>query len=134
MYRQCWVCEYKTDTVCIDNVGSVNSYTDTVCIGNVGSVNTKLIQYVCIDNVGSVNSYTDTVCIGNVVSVNLYTDTVCIDNIGSEEHSGSVVVFDLISRGCRFEPHQRPCLVSLSKTLFPLLSTGSTQEDPSRHN
>ena len=29
--------------------------------------------------------------------------------------------------------HQRPCVVSLSKTLYPLLSTGSTQENSSRH-
>ena len=26
------------------------------------------------------------------------------------------------------------CIVSLSKTLYPLLSTGSTQEDPSQHD
>ena len=37
-------------------------------------------------------------------------------------------------RGCGFEPNQRHCIVSLSKTLYPLLSTGSTQEDPSQHN
>ena len=34
----------------------------------------------------------------------------------------------------RFEPHQRHCVVSLSKTLYLLLSTGSTQEGPSRHD
>ena len=28
------------------------------------------------------------------------------------------------------EPHQRHCIVSLIKTLYPLLSTGSTQKDP----
>ena len=32
------------------------------------------------------------------------------------------------------EPHWRHCVVSLSKTLNPLLSTGSTQEDPSQHD
>ena len=32
-------------------------------------------------------------------------------------------------RGCGFEPHQRHCVVSLSKTFYPLLSTSSTQED-----
>ena len=37
-------------------------------------------------------------------------------------------------RGRRFEPHRRHCVVSLSKTHLSLLSTGSTQEDPSRHN
>ena len=37
-------------------------------------------------------------------------------------------------KGCRFEPHRLHCIVSLSKTHYSLLSTGSTQEDPSRHN
>ena len=37
-------------------------------------------------------------------------------------------VFSLRSRGCWFKLHQRQCIVSLSKTLYPLLSTGSTQE------
>ena len=39
-------------------------------------------------------------------------------------------VLDSRPRGCRFEPH---CVVSLSKTHLSLLSTGSTQEDLSRH-
>ena len=43
-------------------------------------------------------------------------------------------VLDLRPRGCRFEPHLRHCVVSLSKTLYPLIRNGSTQEDPSRHN
>ena len=46
--------------------------------------------------------------------------------------SGSVL--NLRSRGCRLEPYQRQCVVSLSKTLYPLLSTGSTQEDRSPHD
>ena len=37
-------------------------------------------------------------------------------------------------RSCGFEPHQRHFVMSLSKTLYPLLSTGSTQEDPSLHD
>ena len=37
----------------------------------------------------------------------------------------------LDSRGCRFET---PSVVSLSKTLYPLLSAGSTQEDLSGQN
>ena len=39
-------------------------------------------------------------------------------------------IFDLDSglKGCEFEPHGRHCVVSWSKTLYPLLSTGSTQE------
>ena len=41
-----------------------------------------------------------------------------------EEPSGSVVEI--------FKPHCRHCIVSLSKTHYPLLSTGSTQEDPSQ--
>ena len=40
-------------------------------------------------------------------------------------------VFDSGSWGCKFEPHWKHCIVSLSKRLYPLLSTGSTQEDPS---
>ena len=41
------------------------------------------------------------------------------------EHSGSMV--ECLTR-------QRHCVVSLSKTHLSMLSTGSTQEDPSRHN
>ena len=37
-------------------------------------------------------------------------------------------------RGSMFESHRRHCIVTLSKTLYPLLSTGSTLEDPSRHD
>ena len=40
-------------------------------------------------------------------------------------------------RGGRFEPHQRQCIVSLSKThkyQLTELSTGSTQEDKSPHS
>ena len=33
------------------------------------------------------------------------------------------------SRGRWFETHQKHCVVSLNKTLYPLLSTGSTQEN-----
>ena len=33
-------------------------------------------------------------------------------------------VFDSRPRGCGFEPHQRHCVVSLSKTHLPLLNTG----------
>ena len=32
------------------------------------------------------------------------------------------------------EPHRHKCIVSLSKTHFPLLSTCSTPKDPSLHN
>ena len=35
---------------------------------------------------------------------------------------------------CGLEPHQRLCFVPSIKTLYPLLSTGSTNEDPSRHD
>ena len=38
------------------------------------------------------------------------------------------------SRGCKIEPNWRHCVVSLSKTLYPLLSTVFTQEDRSQHN
>ena len=43
------------------------------------------------------------------------------------KHSGRV--FDLISRGWGLNPHRRHCVVSLSMTLYPLLSKDSTQED-----
>ena len=43
-------------------------------------------------------------------------------------------VLDLRQRGRGFEPHQPHCVVSIRKTNISLLSTGSTQEDPSRHN
>ena len=44
--------------------------------------------------------------------------------------SGSVGrVLDSVLNGLEFETHQRHCVVSLSKTQYPLLSTGSTQED-----
>ena len=48
------------------------------------------------------------------------------------ECSGSVGrALDRGLKGCWFELHRRRslCVVSLSKTLYPLLSTGSTQED-----
>ena len=50
----------------------------------------------------------------------------------NEGFSGRVL--DLISRGCGFEPHRGHCVMSLSKTRYPLLSTGSTQEVPSRYD
>ena len=53
------------------------------------------------------------------------------------EGSGSVGrALDWGLKGCWFEPHHWwcHCVVSLSKTLYPLLSTGSTQEDQSRHD
>ena len=37
-------------------------------------------------------------------------------------------VLDLRSRGCWFELHWKHCVLSLNNTLYPLLSTGSTQE------
>ena len=50
-----------------------------------------------------------------------------------EEHCGSVVECLTRDRGaCRFEPHQRHCVVFLSKTNYPLLSTISTLKDPSQ--
>ena len=41
---------------------------------------------------------------------------------------------DLRSKVCVFEPHWRHCIVSLSKTHYPLFSTGLIQEDPSQHD
>ena len=50
------------------------------------------------------------------------------------QRSGSVVVFDSRSIGWELEPHRMQCVVSLSKTLYHLLITSSTQEDLSRHD
>ena len=38
-------------------------------------------------------------------------------------------VLDWRLRGCGFEPHQKHCVMSLSKTLYSQLSTGLTNED-----
>ena len=43
-------------------------------------------------------------------------------------------MLDSRQRGCVFKHHWLHCVVSLSKTHNSLLSTGSTQEDLSRHN
>ena len=53
-------------------------------------------------------------------------------SMSSLEHSGLVV--ECLTRDRGFEPHRRRCVVSLSKTYLYLLSTGSTQEDPSQHH
>ena len=51
---------------------------------------------------------------------------------GAQRLSGRVL--DSRPRDRGFESHQRHCAVSLRKTHLSLLSTGSTQEDPSIHN
>ena len=43
-------------------------------------------------------------------------------------------VLDSRPSGCGFKPHRRCYIVFFSKTHKSLLSTGSTQEDPSGHN
>ena len=50
----------------------------------------------------------------------------------SDSDSGRVL--DSRSRGCEFEPYRRRCVVSVSKTLYPLLGAGSTQEGLSQHD
>ena len=50
---------------------------------------------------------------------------------GAQWLSGRVLDWRL--RGCGFELRQHHCVVSLSKTHKSSLSTGSIQEDPSRH-
>ena len=40
---------------------------------------------------------------------------------GFGEHSGSVVELDSRSRGCRFEPHRRHCVVFLNRDINPWL-------------
>ena len=50
-------------------------------------------------------------------------------SVGAQCLSGRVLDSGLSGRG--FEPHWRQCVVSLSKTHLSVLSTGSTQENPS---
>ena len=52
-------------------------------------------------------------------------------NIEEPTFCGSGRVLGSIPSGCGFEPHWRHCVVSLSKTLYSLLSTCSTREDQS---
>ena len=47
----------------------------------------------------------------------------------NEERSGSADSVRLWTEGCEFETHRRHCVVSLSKALYALLGTSSTQED-----
>ena len=51
---------------------------------------------------------------------------------GTQWLSGRVL--DSRPRGLGIESNWHHCVVSLSRTHLSLLSTGSTQEDPSRHN
>ena len=51
---------------------------------------------------------------------------------GSRELSSRV--FSSRSRGCRLEAYQRHCIIPLSKALYLLISTGSTQEYMSWHD
>ena len=44
-------------------------------------------------------------------------------------HRGGQLLSGRVGGG-GFGPHRRHCVVSLNKTLYPCLSTGSTQEDP----
>ena len=61
-----------------------------------------------------------------MVSIEIYSFcTMCYEEC-SDSDSGRVL--DSRSRGCEFEPYRRHCVVSVSKTLYPLLSAGSTQE------
>ena len=63
--------------------------------------------------------------------------TVCTYHEHGLERSVSLGrALDWWSQGCWFEPHLRwsHFVVSLSKTLNPLLSTGSNQEDICRHD
>ena len=52
----------------------------------------------------------------------------------SKNRELSGIVLDSRPRDWGFELNQCHCVMSLSKTHLSLLTTGSTQEDPSRHN
>ena len=65
----------------------------------------------------------------------LYTDVTFSSGINTFINtdlvsSGSVDrMLDKRSKHCYFETHMSHCVVSLSKRLYPLLSTGSTEAD-----
>ena len=61
-----------------------------------------------------------------------YLLIVSINMQGAQWLSGRVL--DSRPKGRGFQPHRRHWVVSLSKTQLSLLSTGSTQEDPSLRN
>ena len=69
-----------------------------------------------------------------VLVIGIFKISNCPIGYGAECTSGSDCVLVSRLRGCRFEPHWRHYVVSLSKTLYSLLSTGSTEEDSSQHD
>ena len=71
-------------------------------------------------------------CLKSHVVAYVFFQLTTNDQQGAQWLSGRVL--DSRLRGHGVEPHRRRCVVSLSKTHLSLLSTGSTQEDPSRHN
>ena len=62
----------------------------------------------------------------------IYTIGMYMYLLGAQWLSGRVL--DSRPRGRGFKPHRRHCVVSLRKTHLFMLSTGSTQADPSKHN
>ena len=81
-------------------------------------------------------TFSDAFSVGALeVKVNLYGSNIRYFKtslMGAQWLSGRVL--DLRPKGQGFEPDRRHCVVYLSKTHLSLLSTGSTQEDPTRHN
>ena len=81
----------------------------------------KMVEFIRIQTV-------DTKYQNKVIS----TSSRRINVEGAQWLSGRVL--DSRQRDRVFEPHWRHCVVSLNKTHLSLLSTGSTQEDPSLYN
>ena len=69
---------------------------------------------------------------GSVAADRLRCASFYIERRGAQWLSDRVL--DSRPRGRGVEPHWRYCVVSFSKTHLSLLRTGSTPEDPSRHN
>ena len=83
---------------------------------------------------GGLYSY---LCVEQLLSIKLLRPLIYVSD---EQHKNDkpFPALDWVLKGCYFKAHRwwSHCVVSLSKTLYLLFSTGSTQEDrkPSRHD
>ena len=90
------------------------------------------VKYIVQNFIENFNVLKEKTNIAMNKSLKLFLAVIQIIPQGAQWLSGRV--FDLRPRDPGFKSHRRHCVVSLSKTHLSLLSTGSTQEDPSQHN
>ena len=67
-------------------------------------------------------------CKDKITAFMISFNLICDMNMGAQWLIGRVLDSRPNDRG--FKPHRRHCVLSLTKTHLSLLSTGSTQEDP----